>query len=149
MNGVNKVILIGHLGADPEIRYTRDGSAVASFRIATTEKWRNKDGEQQERTEWHNVTIFGKLAEVVEQYVKKGDPLYIEGKLTTDKWQDRDGNDRYTTKVVANQMQMLGSKRDGQRPQREDRETSRQSATPRDEPRQGESDSFFDDDIPF
>ena len=151
MNGINKVILIGHLGADPEIRYTRAGGAVASFRIATTEKWKDREsGEQREKTEWHNITIFGKLAEVVEQYVHKGDPVYLEGKLTTEKWQDRDGNDRYTTKVIAHEMQMLGSKNRGEG--RSEGRSEQRNERPREQPQQKAVDfeePGFDDDIPF
>ena len=119
------------------------GDAVATFRIATTEKWKNKDGEKKERTEWHNITFFGRLAEVIEQYVHKGDPIYIEGKLQTDKWQDKDGNDRYTTKIIGQSMQMMGSKQDG--------EQSERPARRRPEPAQQEplDDDGFDSDIPF
>ena len=112
--GVNKATLIGNLGADPEIRYTNSGSAVANVRLATAESWRDKDsGEQQERTEWHRVVFFGRLAEIVEQYLRKGSQVYVEGRIQTRKWQDRDGNDRYTTEIVANEMQMLGGRGGG------------------------------------
>lgn len=109
--GVNKVILIGNLGADPDVRYMPSGDAVANLRIATSETWRDKQtGENRERTEWHNVVIFGKLAEVAKQYLRKGSKVYIEGKLRTRKWQGQDGQDRYTTEVVVDiggSMQML------------------------------------------
>lgn len=109
--GVNKVTLIGNLGADPEVRYTANGSAVANIRLATAESWRDKEsGEQQERTEWHRVVFFSRLAEIVGEYLKKGSQVYIEGRLQTRKWQDRDGNERYTTEIVANEMQMLGGR---------------------------------------
>ncbi|MCZ6664503.1 MAG: single-stranded DNA-binding protein, partial [Gammaproteobacteria bacterium] len=109
--GINKATLIGNLGADPEIRYTTNGSAVANVRLATAESWRDKEsGEQQERTEWHRVVFFGRLAEIVEQYLHKGSQIYVEGRIQTRKWQDRDGNDRYTTEIVANEMQMLGGR---------------------------------------
>jgi single-strand DNA-binding protein len=109
--GLNKVMLIGNLGADPEIRYTAGGAAVANITIATAESWRDKEsGEQQERTEWHRVVFFSRLAEIVSEYLKKGSQVYVEGRLQTRKWQDRDGNDRYTTEIVANEMQMLGSR---------------------------------------
>lgn len=109
--GLNKVMLIGNLGADPEVRYTTSGSAVANLRLATAESWRDKEtGDQQERTEWHNVVFFGRLAEIVSEYLKKGSQIYVEGRLQTRKWQDRDGNDRYTTEIVANDMQMLGGR---------------------------------------
>ena len=112
--GVNKVTLIGNLGADPEVRYTAGGSAVANVRLATAESWRDKEtGDQQERTEWHRVVFFSRLAEIVGEYLKKGSQVYIEGRLQTRKWQDRDGNDRYTTEIVANEMQMLGSRGGG------------------------------------
>ncbi|MEM7540310.1 MAG: single-stranded DNA-binding protein [Pseudomonadota bacterium] len=111
--GLNKVMLIGNLGADPEIRYTAGGSAVANIRLATAESWRDKEsGEQQERTEWHRIVFFARLAEIVGEYLKKGSQIYVEGRLQTRKRQDRDGNDRYTTEIVANEMQMLGSRGD-------------------------------------
>ena len=105
---VNKVILIGNLGADPEVRSTTGGSQVASLRIATSETWNDRQtGERTERTEWHRVTLYGRLAEIAGQYLRKGAKVYLEGRLQTRKWQDKDGNDRYTTEVVANEMQML------------------------------------------
>ena len=112
--GLNKVMLIGNLGADPEIRYTAGGSAVANIRLATAESWRDKDtGETQERTEWHRVVFFGRLAEIVEQYVKKGSQLYVEGSIRTRKWQDKEGNERFSTEIVAGEMQMLGGRSGG------------------------------------
>lgn len=112
--GVNKVILIGNLGTDPEVRYLPSGSAVANLRIATSESWRDKStGEPQERTEWHRVTLFGKLGEIAGQYLRKGSKVYIEGKLRTRKWQGQDGQDRYTTEIVVDvggSMQMLDSR---------------------------------------
>lgn len=107
--GINKVILIGNLGRDPEVRYTAGGSAVANLRIATTESWRDKQsGEKKEATEWHSVVLFGKTAEIAGEYLKKGRTVYIEGRLQTRKYQDKDGQDRYSTEVVASDMQMLG-----------------------------------------
>ncbi len=106
---LNKVILIGNLGQDPETRYTQDGRAVSNFSLATNMKWKNKEGDQQEQVEWHRIVIFGNLAEICEKYLKKGKLVYIEGRIQTRKWQDDDGNNRYTTEVVANQMKMLGS----------------------------------------
>jgi single-strand DNA-binding protein len=107
--GINKVILVGNLGADPEVRFTGSGSAVANLSIATTDRWRDRNsGDMQERTEWHRVVLFGKQAEVAEQYLRKGRQVYIEGRLQTRKWQDRDGNDRWSTEIVAQDMQMLG-----------------------------------------
>jgi len=110
--GINKVILIGNLGADPDVRFLASGDSVANVRMATSESWMDKQsGERQERTEWHSVVFFRKLAEIVGKYVHKGSRIYVEGKLQTRKWQDRDGNDRYSTEIVANEMQMLdGSK---------------------------------------
>lgn len=106
--GVNKVILIGNLGQDPEVRYLPSGSAVTNIRLATSETWKDQQtGQQQERTEWHSVVFFGKLAEIAGQYLKKGGKVYVEGSLRTRKWQDKNGQDRYTTEIVANEMQML------------------------------------------
>ena len=107
--GINKVILVGNLGADPEVRYTAGGSAITSIRIATSESWKDKQtGEQQERTEWHRIKFFGRLAEIAGEYLKKGRQVYVEGRLQTDKYTDKDGVERYTTDIVANEMQMLG-----------------------------------------
>jgi single-strand DNA-binding protein len=112
--GVNKVIIVGNLGKDPETRYMPSGSAVTNLRIATTEAWKDKQsGEQQERTEWHAVAMFGRLAEIAAEYLRKGSQVYIEGKLRTRKWQDKEGKDRYTTEIVADEMQMLGGKGGG------------------------------------
>ena len=110
--GVNKVILIGNLGADPETRAMPSGTTVANLRIATSESWRDKQsGEQQERTEWHRVALFGRLGEIAAEYLKKGSQVYIEGSLRTRKWQDKQGNERYSTEIVGNEMQMLGGAR--------------------------------------
>jgi single-strand DNA-binding protein len=109
MASVNKVILIGNLGKNPELRYTPGGQAVANFSIATSEKFTDKSGQKRESTEWHNIVAWGKLGELANQYLKKGRPVYIEGKLTTRSWDDKDGNKKYKTEVVANQMQFLGS----------------------------------------
>jgi single-strand DNA-binding protein len=112
--GVNKVILIGNLGADPETRAMPSGTTVANLRIATSESWRDKQtGEQQERTEWHRVALFGRLAEVAGEYLRKGSQVYIEGSLRTRKWQDKEGKDRYSTEIVGNDLQMLGSRGGG------------------------------------
>ena len=109
--GVNKVILVGNLGQKPEIRYTQTNTAVATLSIATSESWKDKDsGEQREKTEWHRVVFFGKLAEIAEQYLDKGSQLYVEGKLQTRKWQDKEGNDKYTTEILGNEMNMLGGR---------------------------------------
>jgi len=112
--GVNKVILIGNLGADPETRAMPSGSTVANLRIATSESWRDKQtGEQQERTEWHRVALFGRLAEIASEYLRKGSQVYIEGSLRTRKWQDKQGNERYSTEIVGNELQMLGGRGGG------------------------------------
>jgi single-strand DNA-binding protein len=110
--GVNKVILIGNLGADPEVRFTPGGQAVANFRIATSESWQDKNGQKQERTEWHRIVVWGKLAELCGEYLKKGRQCYIEGRLQTREWTDKENKKNYTTEVVANTVQFLGS-RDG------------------------------------
>ena len=112
--GVNKVILVGNLGKDPEVRYMPNGNAVANITLATTESWKDKQtGEQQEKTEWHRIVMFRRLGEIAGEYLKKGSQVYIEGKLQTRKWQDNSGNDRYTTEIVANEMQMLGGRGGG------------------------------------
>jgi single-strand DNA-binding protein len=140
--GINKVILVGNLGADPETRYMPSGGAVTNIRVATSESWKDKNtGDQQERTEWHSVAFFGRLAEIAAEYLRKGSQVYIEGKLRTRKWQDRDGNDRWSTEVIANEMQMLGGRPGGSAPQQ-----SSSSAMPEGPPSGG---GDFDDDIPF
>ena len=112
--GVNKVILVGNLGADPETRAMPSGSTVANLRIATSESWRDKtSGEQQERTEWHRVALFGRLAEIASEYLRKGSQVYIEGSLRTRKWQDKQGNERFSTEIVGNELQMLGGRGGG------------------------------------
>ena len=112
--GVNKAIIVGTLGQDPEVRYTANGGAVANISVATNESWRDKaTGEAQERTEWHRIVMFGKLAEIAQQYLKKGSQAYFEGRIQTRKWQDQSGNDRYSTEIVANEMQMLGGRSGG------------------------------------
>jgi len=145
--GINKVILVGNLGADPETRYTASGAAVTNIRVATSESWRDKQtGEQQERTEWHRVVFFNRLAEIAGEYLRKGSQVYLEGSLRTRKWQDQSGQDRYTTEIVANEMQMLGGRGGEQasgggfRPQA--------PAAGHDAGPQAEDD-FQDDDIPF
>ncbi len=111
MAGINKVILVGNLGRDPEVRYSAKGSAIANITIATSEQWTDKQsGQKQEKTEWHRVVLFNRLGEIAGEYLKKGSQVYIEGKLQTRKWQDNNGQDRYTTEIVANEMQMLGSR---------------------------------------
>ncbi|PWT76836.1 MAG: single-stranded DNA-binding protein [Proteobacteria bacterium] len=110
MASVNKVILIGNLGRDPEVRYMPSGDAVATLSVATTEKWKDKSGEQQEQTEWHRVSFFGRQAEICGEYLRKGSQIYVEGRLQTRKWTDKDGNERYTTEIRGDRMQMLGSR---------------------------------------
>ena len=157
--GINKVILVGNLGADPETRYTASGAAITNIRIATSETWRDKQtGENQERTEWHRVVFFSRLAEIAGEYLRKGSQVYVEGSLRTRKWQDQSGQDRYTTEIVANEMQMLGGRGDdaSARPAQggfrdsaaaPSRKAPAQSAEPS-PVFQGE-DNFTDDDIPF
>ncbi|GAA4344015.1 single-stranded DNA-binding protein [Kangiella taiwanensis] len=150
--GINKVILVGNLGKDPEIRYTADGRAIANITLATSETWKDKNsGQQQEKTEWHRIVIFGKLAEIAGEYLRKGSQVYFEGKLQTRKWQDQSGQDKYTTEVVVDingQMQMLGGRSGGggdtsfgnnSRPQQQNQQPQPAPAM----------DDDFDDDIPF
>lgn len=150
--GVNKVILIGNLGNDPDIRYTASGAAIANISLATAESWRDKDsGEQQERTEWHRIVFFGRLAEIVGEYLRKGSQIYVEGRLQTRKWQDKEGHDRYTTEIVANEMQMLGG-RSGGSSNFESAPTAQKTSSnkPETEPATtGSTSDDFDDDIPF
>src|SRR5215831_9926329 len=120
MASVNKVILIGNLGSDPEVKYTPSGSAVANFNIATNESWTSKDGKKEERTEWHKIVVWNKLAELCGEYLSKGRPAYVEGRLQTREWNDKDGNKRYTTEIVAQTIQFLGGT--GERPNRAPRE---------------------------
>jgi single-strand DNA-binding protein len=110
MASINKVILVGNLGRDPETRYMPDGGAVTNVSIATTSQWKSKSGEKQEATEWHRVSFFGKLAEIAGEYLRKGSSVYVEGRLQTRKWKDKDGQEKYTTEIIADQMQMLGGK---------------------------------------
>ena len=146
--GVNKVILIGNLGRDPEVRYSPNGGAIANITLATSEAWKDKNtGEQVEKTEWHRVVFFRRLAEIAGEYLKKGSKVYIEGKLQTRKWQDKDGNDRYTTEVVANEMQMLGSR--GGSGFQSDASPSSYDQTPKSNPAPAGASTDFDDDIPF
>ncbi len=147
--GINKVIIVGTLGADPETRYTASGSAITSMRLATNESWTDKQtGQKQERTEWHRVKMFGRLAEIAAEYLKKGKQVYIEGSLRTDKYTDKDGIERYSTDIIANDMQMLGGSGDGQQQDRSDRPARQaQQRAPAQQPPQ---DGFDDeDDIPW
>ena len=141
--GINKAIVVGNLGRDPEVRYSANGNAIANVTIATTDSWKDRQsGERQEKTEWHRVVFFGRLAEIAGEYLKKGSQVYIEGRLQTRKWEDRDGNERYTTEIVAADMQMLGGRGGG--------DTQGGSAPDFGETSSGSSSSGdFDDDIPF
>jgi single-strand DNA-binding protein len=153
--GINKVILIGNLGADPETRAMPSGTTVANLRVATSESWRDKQtGEQQERTEWHRVALFGRLAEVAGEYLRKGSQVYIEGSLRTRKWQDKQGNERYSTEIVGNDLQMLGGRggAGGAAGAPAGDNTSRSSSPApsyAEESAGGSRSEEFDDDIPF
>jgi|KBSMisStaDraftv2_1062788.scaffolds.fasta_scaffold1985597_1 single-strand DNA-binding protein len=151
--GVNKVILVGNLGRDPETRYMPSGSAVTNLRLATSEQWKDKTtGENQERTEWHSVAMFGRLAEIAAEYLRKGSKVYIEGKLRTRKWQDKtDGKDRYTTEIIADEMQMLDSKGGGGAgmPASEAPRRQPSAVADADTGGGGPPSGDFDDDIPF
>ena len=143
--GINKVILVGNLGADPDTRYMPSGGAVTNLSIATSESWKDKQSrEQKERTEWHKVAMFGRLAEISAEYLRKGSQVYIEGKLRTRKWQDKDGNDRWTTEVIADEMQMLGGRGGGGAPMSGGDNYSQPS-----QPQKAAAPDDFDDDIPF
>jgi len=147
--GVNKVILVGNLGQDPEVRYMPNGNAVANISVATSETWKDKNtGDNQEKTEWHRVVLFRRLGEIAGEYLKKGSKVYIEGKLQTRKWQDQSGNDRYTTEIVADQMQMLDSRggasdSSGFDQSQQPKSSNQSSPAPAMDP------GGFDDDIPF
>jgi len=141
MASVNKVILVGNLGQDPSVKFMPNGEAVCNFSIATTDSWKDKAGAKQERTEWHNIVMYRKLAEIAGEYLKKGAPVYLEGKLQTRKWQTKEGEDRYTTEVICDQMQMLGTKG-----------ASNNDSNANDKPAQNNApkaqSSDFDDDLP-
>jgi single-strand DNA-binding protein len=159
MASVNKVIVLGNLGKDPEVRYTPNGNAVCNLRIATTRNWKDKTtGEKMEETEWHSVVMYDRQAEIAGEYLRKGRPVYVEGRLKTRKWQDKDGNDRYTTEIVADSMQLLGGREGGdegggermERPERAERPAAAPRPAPT-KPASKSSTSFdnMDDDIPF
>ena len=142
--GVNKVILVGNLGQKPEIRYTKDSKPIASFSIATSESWKDKTtGDMVEKTEWHNVTFFGRIAEVAEQYLDKGSKVFVEGKLQTDKWEDENGNKRSATKIIGNNMQMLDSRGSNNSSSFDD------SSSAQNEAPASQEGSFSEEDIPF
>jgi len=155
--GINKVILIGNLGADPETRAMPSGTTVANLRVATSESWRDKQtGEQQERTEWHRVALFGRLAEIAGEYLRKGSQVYIEGSLRTRKWQDKQGNERYSTEIVGNELQMLGGRGGAAGAAGAPGESGSRSSSPAPSYAEesgggggGSRSEEFDDDIPF
>lgn len=148
--GINKVILIGNLGRDPETRYMPSGGAVTNVALATSESWKDRNtGEQQDRTEWHRVVFFNRLAEIAGEYLKKGSKVYIEGSLRTRKWQGQDGQDRYTTEIVANEMQMLDSRGDSAPYDDAPPRQSSQSAPQSSSSNRSMPNNEFDDDIPF
>ena len=161
--GINKVILVGNLGNDPEVRYANNGNAIANISVATTDSWKDKNtGEQQEKTEWHRVVMFNRLGEIAGEYLKKGSQVYIEGKLQTRKWQDKDGQDKYTTEIVANEMQMLGGRGGGsdmsgggayqapsQSQQAPRQQNNQQGQQNNQQPSSPQPSNDFDDDIPF
>jgi single-strand DNA-binding protein len=157
MASINKVILIGNLGADPETRYLPSGDAVTNIRIATTDSWKDKSGEKQEHTEWHRVAFFGKVAEIAGEYLKKGSPVYVEGRIRTRKWQDKEGQERFSTEIVADRMQLLGGRGSGagmggggaESMGREPAAASAPSGTAKAAPRKGGGFDEMDDDIPF
>ncbi|MEN8167133.1 MAG: single-stranded DNA-binding protein [Pseudomonadota bacterium] len=148
--GINKVILIGNLGKDPETRYMPSGGAVTNVTLATSESWKDKNtGEQQERTEWHRVVFFNRLGEIAGEYLRKGSKVYIEGSLRTRKWQGQDGQDRYTTEIVASEMQMLDSKGGSAAFDSAPSPAQRPAAQPQAAPAASMPENDFDDDIPF
>ncbi|MEI7916418.1 MAG: single-stranded DNA-binding protein [Methylophilaceae bacterium] len=162
MASVNKVILVGNLGRDPEVRFMPNGEAVCNFSIATTDSWKDKSGQKQERTEWHNIVMYRKLAEIAGEYLKKGRPVYVEGRLQTRKWQTKEGQDRYTTEIIADQMQMLGGRdgggsntyeamdEDQSMPSPSQQSAARPTQTaPASAPASGGDFDAFEDDIPF
>lgn len=152
---VNKVILVGRLGKDPETRYMTNGEAVTNATLATSENWKDKSGERQEKTEWHNLVFYRRLAEVAGEYLKKGSQVYVEGKLQTRKWQTKEGHDRYTTEIIVNEMQMLGGRSSGSSFEVMDeqgapqRSAPQRQAAPQRAPAPASSFDNFDDDIPF
>jgi single-strand DNA-binding protein len=156
--GINKVILVGNLGADPVMKYTEGGTAIANINVATSESWTDKQsGEKKEKTEWHRIVFFRRLAEIAGEYLRKGSQVYIEGKLQTRKWQDQSGADRYTTEIVGNEMQMLGGRQGASEPRQEDLSNTRpaQPAQPNQptqqpaQPQQDGASQYDDSDIPF
>lgn len=154
MASVNKVILIGNLGKDPETRYLPSGDAVTNINVATTDTWKDKSGDKQEHTEWHRVAFFGKTAEIAGEYLKKGSPVYVEGRIRTRKWQDKEGQDRYTTEIVGDRMQLLGARGGGgdsmpREPSREPAAATAAIAGSAKAPARKGAFDEMDDDIPF
>ena len=156
MAGVNKVIVLGHLGRDPEMRYTQDGKAIANFSLATSESFKDKDGNKQERTEWHRISMFGRIAEIAGEYLRKGSMAYVEGRLQTRKWTDKEGQERYTTEIVGDRLQLVGARGGGgggaasfdeEDPSRPSGGSSAGGARKNEMPPAPAED--FDDDIPF
>lgn len=139
--GVNKVIIVGTVGKDPELRYAQSGTAICTLSVATNERWTDKQGQKHERTEWHRVQMFGKLAEIAGEYLKKGSHAYFEGSLRTDKYTDREGIERYATSIIVSEMQMLGGKRDDAVQERRSEQSQRKDSKPQPD--------FPDDDLPF
>jgi len=149
MASVNKVILIGNLGRDPEIRYMPSGDPMANISLATTENWKDKNGEKQEKTEWHRVVMFGKVAEIAGEYLKKGSQAYFEGRVQTRKWTDKEGQDKYTTEIVADRMQMLGSRSGGSARPMPEEEGAAPAGKPAAAAQKGGGFDDMEDDIPF
>ena len=151
MASVNKAILIGHVGRDPEVTHMQNGDAVAKFSIATTDTWKDKSGQRHENTVWHNIVIFRKLGEIAGEYLKKGSLVYLEGRIQNRKWQDKDGNDRYTTEVVCDEMKMLGGKDGGKTQGKRDDYDDRPPPPPKRQEAKpvAERGDGFEDDIPF
>jgi len=152
MASINKVIIVGNLGADPETRYMPSGDAITNIRVATTDRWKDKaSGDTKEATEWHRVAFFGRLAEISAEYLRKGSQVYVEGKLRTRKWQDKDGKDRYSTEIVGDTMQMLGRREGGGEPRAERAERSDAARSEAPAPAKKPAGKFDDmeDDIPF
>lgn len=147
--GINKAILIGNLGADPEVRYLPNGSAVTNVTLATSEVWKDKQtGEQHDRTEWHRIVFFNRLAEIAGEYLRKGSKVYVEGRLQTRKWQDKNGQEKYTTEIIANEMQMLDGRGNNANPETQGHTSSNEHATTK-PPMAEPTTENFDDDIPF
>ena len=145
-NGINKAIILGNLGEDPKTQYMPNGNAVTNISVATSISWQDQQGQKQEKTEWHRISAFGKLAEIIDKFLKKGSKVYIEGRLETKKYQAKDGTDRYSTSIIANEMQMLDSRSEGQQSHPQDQQ-ARQA--PQQQTASAQSAPDFDDDIPF